>query len=198
MKADSSFYYITVERLLEKYEMKMKTPKFICSVFTGFLIVFAAACGGGGGGGDDDFTSRDDNFSQIDRMGQPAVNTALISSGNKDAFNRGQPSLDPADFMDEMTANIQGLRDAINAVEGFPPEDSPGVSPEQVVAIVNPDTLRVDLSQPTTFPNGRNFTDEVIDPILQLVTNRVSLGVSDGIDNDSPGSSTFPYAAPPQ
>ena len=162
-------------------------------------LTLFAACNGGSGGGEAD----NQQFAQVDRMGQPAVNTALISSGNKDAFNGGDPSTDGELYTEDMLANVRGLRAAVAAVPGFPPEDSPGVSPETVVSVVNPDTLRLDLSQATVFPNGRGFTDEVIDPLLGLVLNRGSVfdggpGVSDGISNDSPGIATFPFAAAPQ
>lgn len=160
------------------------------------LSTLVAGCGGSSGGDDD-------NFVQRDRMGLAAVNTALISSSNKDDFNRGDPSTDSIDYLLEETNRIQALRDAVAAVPGFPPEDSPGVSVETVASVANPDTIRVDLSQPTVFPNGRGFTDEVIDPILGLVLNRGDVlgggpGVSDGVSNDSPTIAAFPYAGPPQ
>ena len=160
------------------------------------LIVGAAACGGSSGGSDSDFVKRD-------RMGMPAINTALIPSGMKDDFNAGDPADDPENFRETMLASIRGLRSAVSAVPGFPAEDSPGLAPEDVVGVVNPDVLTIDLSSPTVWPNGRGLTDEVIDGTLGVVLNRGDVlgggpGVSDGVGNDSPTIAQFPYAGPPQ
>ena len=161
------------------------------------LILSVCGCGGSGGGDGDD-----DSVRQRDRMGMPAVNTALVSSDDKDSFNQGDPSTDGDDFKKSQTDIINGLRAAVAAVPGFPAEDSPGVSAETVVTLVNPDVLHIDLSQPSGFPNGRTLTDDTINPILGLVLNRGNVlggggGISDGIDTPRPTIATFPYAGAP-
>jgi Domain of unknown function (DUF4331) len=158
-----------------------------------FSVGAFSACGGG---------SDSEDFTQRDRMGMPAVNTALISSGNKDAFNQGDPSTDQVDFKDLMLSITNGLRSAVGAVPGFPGEDADGVSAETVVSLVNPDVIHLDLSKADGFPNGRTLTDDTINPTLGLVLNRGNVlgggpGISDAIDTPSQPLATFPYAGNP-
>ena len=149
--------------------------------------------GGGGGGG----------VSQIDRMAVPGVNTALISSGLKDNFNRGDPSTDTANFATEIETNITGLRTAVNGIGGFPAEDSPGISAAALTGVVCPDVVTIDFSAAVNFPNGRAPADDVMDGVLGLVLNRgdvlgAGAGISDGIAaNDVAFLTTFPYLAAP-
>ena len=151
------------------------------------------ACSGGGG----------DSFSQFDRTAIPAVNTAVIPTESKDAFNFGDPATDEAEFQAIAMNQIAALRAAVAAVPGFPPEDAPGLSAQAVAAVLVPDVLVVDFSQPTAFPNGRGLEDDVVDAALGLVLNRGDVlgggpGVSDGIANDSVFLPTFPIWAPAQ
>ena len=161
-------------------------------------LLLATACGGGSGG--DNNTA---NRTQRDRMGLAAVNTALVDSANKDGFNAGDPSTDVMDFRQLHIDQINGLRAAVGSVAGFPAEDAPGVSPEALVdLLVSPDVIRIDLSAPVGFPNGRRLTDDVIDPTLGLVLNRGNVlgggaGVGDAISDDSTPLATFPYAGNP-
>jgi hypothetical protein len=71
--------------------------------------------------------------------------------------------------------------------------------------LVVPDMLRLDMSQPAGFPNGRRYTDPVIDLTLAAifldlrvhpVTTFASIPVNPG-GNDRPQSATFPFLAPP-
>lgn len=155
--------------------------------------------------GDDDDDDDDGGVSatltQIDRMGFPAVNTALIPSNLKDAFNQGDPATDSRDFCDVMIAQINGLRAAVAAVPGFPPADGK-ISPEAVANIVCPDVVALDLSQPNVFPNGRPLNADVIDPTLGVVLDRGDVlgggpGVSDGIALDSTFRREFPFLGVP-
>ena len=151
-----------------------------------------AGCDGDGG----------DDFAQFDRMGIPAVNTAVIPSGSKDAFNAGDPATD-APFVALAEGRITTLRNAVAAVPGFPPEDSAGPSAATIAGVLIPDAITLDLSQPVGFPNGRALPDDVVDVALGLVLNRGNVlgggpGVADDIGNDSAFLGTFPYLAEPQ
>lgn len=140
-------------------------------------------------------------FVQVERMGIPTVNTALIPSSMKDAFNQGAPKDDVANFRSTAENSITSLRAAVNAVPGFPAEDSPGISPAALAAILIPDVVTIDFAQAVQFPNGRRLEDDVIDAALGLVLNRGSVlsggpGVSDAINsNDALFLSVFPYLA---
>lgn len=161
------------------------------------LVVYGCKNDDDGGG------SSGSKTTQIDRMAIPGVNTALISSGLKDAFNKGDPSTDTANYATEIETNITGLRTAVNTISGFPAEDSPGVTPAQLTAVVCPDVVTIDFSASVNFPNGRAPADDVMDGVLGLVLNRGSVltgggGISDGISaNDVAFLSTFPYLAAP-
>lgn len=75
-----------------------------------------------------------------------------------------------------------------------------------VANFVVPDTIKVDFSQPSGFPNGRRLTDSVIDIEIAwlfldltrhdaLTLTRLPLGPQ---ANDVPFRTEFPYLAPPQ
>lgn len=163
------------------------------AVLVALLSLYTAGCSG-----DDN----DDDFEQFDRMGFPVVNTAVVPTESKDTFNLGDPSTDTEEFLDIVRARIEAIRAAVNAVPGFPPEDSPGISSDALARTLLPDVLTIDLSAPIAFPNGRRLTDDVIDGPVGLVLNRGNVlgggpGVSDGIANDSVLRPTFPYLGEP-
>jgi hypothetical protein len=145
--------------------------------------------GGFGGKGD---------FRQVDRMGNPAVNVALIPFAKKSLYNASTPAQDAAGkFASDIIGTLQllGTDDAhINALAG--------------VAVVKGDFLRLNLSIPNTgprggtnpgaaFPNGRRLADDTIDIILTIVANGATLG--DNVNaSDIPPQSEFPFLALPQ
>jgi hypothetical protein len=128
-------------------------------------------------------------FTQRDRFGLPAVNTAFVSSGSdKDAFNVAAPADDEANFLATLVATIKaryGLTDAqATALADF------------VLPDVQP------LGDLSGFPNGRRLHDDVIDTELGLIFGVFGPAVpglqSDGVDgNDVPFLGAFPYLAPP-
>lgn len=119
---------------------------------------------------------------QVDRMGRPAINTALIPSGMKDAFNAGTPSTDAANFGGTVQASITALSDAANAAALTP--------------VLLPDVLTFDTSNAGGFLNGRQLSNDVIDAELNLLSKGAVTG--DGVNgNDSPFLGVFPYLAAP-
>lgn len=157
-------------------------------------VVLSVACG-------DD--KKQINYVRVDRMAIPTINTVLIPTAMKNDFNNGSPANDQANFLATGQATITALRNAVNGVSGFPPEDSPGVSAGTLAGVLIPDVVTIDFSKPVQFTNGRRMEDDVVDAAVGLVLNRGNvlgggLGVSDGIDaNDRAFSSTFPYLAAP-
>ena len=122
------------------------------------------------------------NGVQFDRMGRPAINTALIPSELKDAFNAGLPVNDFAEFGDTVQASIEGLNGGDTATA------------EALTAILLPDVLTVDLANPAGFLNGRGLADDVIDAELNLLSNGAVTG--DMVDaNDIPFQNVFPFLA---
>ena len=140
--------------------------------------------------------------SQVDRMAIPAINTALIPSDQKDAFNQADPVNDVDAYGATAQSTIEGLRSAVNAALDGPvgPEDGGpfgSLTAEETKDAVIPDVVTVDFSQTVAFTNGRAPAEDVMDTVLQLVLNRTA-GITDAIDaNDVAFLSTFPFLAPP-
>lgn len=126
---------------------------------------------------------------QIDRVGRPAITTALIGdSARKDDFNAGNPADDFAEFGAEVNAAIAGLSDQANA--------------DALTPILLPDLLTFDTSDASGFLNGRRLDDDVIDAELGLLT--AGGLTSDGASLDANGADqngvaflgVFPYLGP--
>ncbi|MCA9729373.1 MAG: DUF4331 family protein [Candidatus Eisenbacteria bacterium] len=147
-------------------------------------------------------------YRRVDRMGMPAIATAVISSGNKDAYNAADPTDDAAgDFVADITANVGGLHQALDddlTGAGLTP-CATGDCVSQAAPLVVPDVLRIDPSQPAGFPNGRGLADPVIDVTLAVVLLDLSVhgaGTLAGLPlnppaNDVAFASAFPYLAAP-
>lgn len=122
-------------------------------------------------------------YKQVERMGNPAVATALIPSTLKDLYNVGRPKDDAEDFADAIVASLRAL----------------GTNEENIAILASvavPDTLKVNLDDPIGFPNGRKPDDDVIDTLLFFIFNQQE--VPDGVDaNDRSFLNTFPYLADP-
>jgi hypothetical protein len=121
------------------------------------------------------------NGQVIDQMGRPAINTALIAAGRKDAFNHTPPSQQWDAFGAEVTARITALSgDAAYA--------------DAIAHVLIPDVLTFELGNPAGFLNGRQLADDVIDTELSVLTKGAV--ATDGVANDSAFTTTFPYLAP--
>lgn len=134
-----------------------------------------------------------DTGTQIDRMGNPGINTALVGltdSSRKDAFNAGVPADDQANFGDEIEAVIDVYSDIADP-------GNVGFTSEQIRNTLLPDTLNFDTSvAATSFSTftGRALADDVIDFELDVLTD--GFITTDGAPVDSPFLSVFPYLAP--
>ena len=83
----------------------------------------------------------------------------------------------------------------------------PGTAGLTLRSLIVPDTLKLDLAQPSGFPNGRDLDDPVIDITLAaLFIDFTVTGQSPATfanlplnppANDKPFSTTFPFLAPP-
>jgi hypothetical protein len=119
---------------------------------------------------------------QIDRAGRPAINTALIPDGMKDAFNLGSPSTDVANFSSTVMATLLSF----------------GNSTATATALTNallPDVMTFDTSSNAGFLNGRRLTDDVIDAEFMLLFPVAPH--SDCIGLDSTFRNHFPYLGVP-
>ncbi len=142
----------------------------------------------------DPFDSGD--FVAIDRMGVPAVNTALIPFSRKNEYNRATTQDDAAG---KFAGSIVGTLTALGT-------DATHIGILANVAVTKGDMLRLDTSLANSgaqggnnagagFPNGRRPTDDVIDTILFLVTNG-GLTTGDHVNaNDVLFRDVFPFFA---
>jgi hypothetical protein len=132
---------------------------------------------------------------QIDRMGVPGVNVALIPFSRKDEYNTSNPQDDAAGrFAGDIVANLQKLG-----------TDSTSINILAGIAVTRGDILRLNLNLPNTgpgggnstnaaFPNGRRFGDDTIDALLFLINNRTTL--SDNVNsNEVAFQNVFPFLA---
>lgn len=144
---------------------------------------------------------------QIDRMGRPAINTALInlvpSTGTalKDAYNRAVgPASNWTQFTGEMTNNLAVLDTLDGRANSLLP-------PATLASVLVDDRLIIDISKPVCDEylavelgiagkcGGRTLNRDVIDDTLGAV---VGPGVSDNVGNDNFANLTdFPFLADP-
>lgn len=148
---------------------------------------------------------------QVDRMGRPAINTVINSSGPivgtrigaKNAFNATRPVGDVLKWTDE----------AVNALQAFSALDTEGAySDDQataLAAVLLPDMLPFDKASTLPAPlEGRALADDVIDVELRVVTGGDPLDLfadrdadgainSDGVGPHDDYLSVFPYLGVP-
>ncbi|MBA2661035.1 MAG: DUF4331 family protein [Bradymonadaceae bacterium] len=141
-------------------------------------------------------------------MGMPAVSTVLIES--KTAYNRATPADDAAGlFAAEIVASVAGLHsDAIEidsdlralglvpcTMDDPPSADGQCVSQDILAnlggggpspaALVIPDTIKINRTADSGFPNGRRLADPVIDVTLAILL--LDMGaVTEGGDPQTP------------
>lgn len=149
-----------------------------------------------------------DEYLRVDRMGMPAIATAVITS--KDAYNAADP-IDDATFafageiIDNLTVFHNALDDDLTGFGLVPCVVGDCVA--QAAPLVIPDTLKIDITQPAGFPNGRVLADPVIDVTLavvlldlgapgQSVTTLADLPLNPAA-NDVAFDASFPFLAAP-
>jgi hypothetical protein len=134
-------------------------------------------------------------WTNVDRMGNPAVNVALVPFNQKNAHNAGSP-------VDDANRRFwPGIQDTL---QNFYHTDATSTAVFENLIVKRGDYLRLDLTVPNTgtnpeaqFPNGRRLTDDVIDILMFLINNRQDL--KDNVNgNDVPLRTAFPFLAPSQ
>ena len=164
----------------------------------------AAVDGAGGGTGIALVEVYDlESIPQIDRMGVPLINFALVPFARKDEYNSATTEGDAAgSFASDITATLTALG-----------TDNLSIEILKSIAVNRGDILRLNLNLANTgvsggsnpeagFPNGRRPADDVIDTIVTLINSRQPVtpgGKVDGVDtNDVPFQNSFPFFALPQ
>jgi len=154
------------------------------------------------------------SYTRVDRMGMPAIATALISS--KDAYNDANPTDDTAGaFVPEILTSLNTLHSALDnqlLQLGLSPctvvGDGTGTCAQFAVPLILPDTIKIDTTVTAGFPNGRKLSDPVIDvtlavALLELIGDPAPhapdalVGVLNPAENDKPFNTAFPFLATP-
>jgi hypothetical protein len=136
---------------------------------------------------------RDQDLRQIDRMGNPAVNTALIPAPLKDAFNFGIPQNDARDFAKVILNQIASLDAKFCPLH---PLDCKNPNPNipLLASVAVPDILRFASNAPDGYPNGRQLADRTTDILISLILQLP--GFTDGTSAKT-YCSGFPFVGPP-
>jgi hypothetical protein len=137
------------------------------------------------------------NGSQLDRMGRPAINTALIPpvprnnlgrGERRNAFNSGLPRNDVANFTADMKSVLNNPKFYFNKTSTTTPSDA------TILSLLLPDVLVFQIGNGAgygntvgTAPNqylgnGRKLTDPVIDTTLGLL---IAAGVKQNVPDDN-------------
>lgn len=132
-------------------------------------------------------------WTNVDRMGNPAVNVVLVPFNQKNSHNGGSTVDD---------ANRRFWPGILNTLQNFYHTDATSIAVFEDLIVERGDFLRLDLTVPNTgtnseaaFPNGRRLTDDVVDILNFLINNRQPLP-DNANANDVPLRSTFPFLAP--
>lgn len=134
-------------------------------------------------------------WTNVDRMGNPAVNVVLVPFNSKNMHNAGSPIDD---------ANRRFWPGILDTLQNFYHTDATSIAVFENLLVKRGDYLRLDVTVPNTgtnpeasFPNGRRLTDDVVDILNFLINNRQPL--PDNVNaNDVPLRTAFPYLAPSQ
>ena len=124
----------------------------------------------------------DDVWTQMDRMGRPAINTVFNHGADKNTFNGIEPTQDRALFETSF----------VNTLASF---GHPASEAKAIAEILLPDILTYDYSSAAGFLNGRKLADDVIDAELALVTNGAV--TTDKVGPHTDYLSDFPYLGNP-
>lgn len=132
-------------------------------------------------------------WTNVDRMGNPAVNVVLVPFNQKNMHNAGSPVDD---------ANRRFWPGILDTLQNFYHTDATSVAVFEDLIVKRGNYLRLDLTKPNNgtnpeaqFPNGRRLTDDVVDILNFLINNRQPLP-DNANSNDVPLRSSFPFLAP--
>jgi hypothetical protein len=125
----------------------------------------------------------DGGWVQADRGARTQQATFLTPNEEKEAYVGGEPA-DDARFVDALAHTLEHAG-------GYAPGEAQRLARTRL-----PDILPYDPTQPVAYPdNGRLLTDDVVDPLLALLTN--GKVTEDGVGPHDDFLAEFPYLGPP-
>jgi hypothetical protein len=127
----------------------------------------------------------DGGLLHVDRAGHPSVSSFFNTDETKEEYNAGEPVNDRQRWIEQFI-HLMGHTGDYGRDEAIAAIDAEGTLP---------DMLTYDPAKPAKYPNGRVFTDDVIDYRLAFLTKGdcPPTGLSPHTDTRS----EFPYLGPP-
>ncbi|WP_330177494.1 DUF4331 domain-containing protein [Streptomyces sp. NBC_01498] len=116
---------------------------------------------------------RDGELVHADRAGHPSVSSFFNTDDTKEEYNASEPADDRARWTDQFV-HLLGHTGGYSREEAIAALDEYGILP---------DVLRFDPARPAAYPNGRTFTEDVIDIRLAFLTR-----------NEAPPTGLSPHA----
>ena len=127
----------------------------------------------------------DGELLHVDRAGHPSVSSFFNTDETKEAYNAGEPVDDRERFIGQFI-HLMGHTGGYSREEAIAAIDAEGTLP---------DMLTYNPSRPAKYPNGRTFTDDVIDYRLAFLTKGDC--PPSGLSPHTDTLSEFPYLGPP-
>ena len=121
----------------------------------------------------------------VDRAGHPSVSSFFNTDDTKEEYNAGEPVNDRSRWLDQFV-HLMGHTGNYTREEAISAIDN-----ERTL----PDVLSFDPSKPAKYPNGRVFTDDVIDYRLAFLTKNQC--PSSGLKPHTDILNEFPYIGTP-
>ena len=128
---------------------------------------------------------RDGELLHVDRAGHPSVSSFFNTDDTKEEYNAGVPVTDRERWIG-MFIHLMGHTGGYSREEAIEAIDTEGTLP---------DMLTYDPAKPAKYPNGRTFTDDVIDYRLAFLTKGDC--PPSGLSPHTDTLSVFPYLGPP-
>lgn len=127
----------------------------------------------------------DGSLAHVDRAGHPSVSSFFNTDETKEEYNAGEPHYDRERWIEQFI-HLMGHTGGYDRDEAIEAIDAEGTLP---------DMLSYDPSKPAKYPNGRVFTDDVIDYRLAFLTKGDC--PPSGLAPHTDTLSEFPYLGPP-
>ena len=121
----------------------------------------------------------------VDRAGHPSVSSFFNTDDTKEAYNAGHPADDRERWIEQFI-HLMGHTGGYTREEAIAAIDAEGTLP---------DMLTYDPARPARYPNGRTFSDDVIDYRLAFLTKGDC--PPSGLRPHTDTLAVFPYLGPP-
>jgi uncharacterized protein DUF4331 len=131
-----------------------------------------------------------DHLTQVDQMGRPAIDMLFALGQDRNLFATTFPARQAGTITTLGLTFLELFHTELQRMGGYTAKQALTIA-EQLV----PDILSFDCSSADGFWNGRRLHDDVMDVLLELVTNGKITG--DGVGPHTDYLSEFPYLGPP-